>query len=298
MVVDWCSIENPFSEQCVYVSYHVHLMLTTQTKKHVARTARKHLSSSSAGRRIRVSESDVFITSYPKSGNTWVRFLVANMLHPDGSTDFYNINRRVPDIYTLPDHKLSEIESPRYLKSHEYFDPRYPKVLYVVRDVRSVAVSYFHHLKLVGSISNDTDIGEFVVDFLDGRVNQYGSWKENVLSWIRLRGKDESRFKLIRYEDLKANCVSEMATICSYFQIEKSQEELQSISGLSSFVRMQKLEKKGIDKKMLSKKHRSTKAGFVRTGSTSDWKEVLDAESILKINKDCGELLQELGYQK
>lgn len=273
-------------------------MLSTSLRKRIGRTARKHLSGASAARRVSVAEGDVFITRYPKSGNTWVRFLIANMLHPDGTTDFHNINKRVPDIYTLPDHKLSDIESPRYLKSHEYFDPRYPKVLYVVRDVRSVVVSYYHHLRLVEAIPDEQSIDEFASRFLAGGVNRYGSWKENVLSWIRVRENEDNRFKLIRYEDLKSNCVSELGTICSYLQVEKTDEELSSIAALSSFDRMKALEKQGIDKKMLSKKHRTSKTGFVRSGGTTDWREALSAEAIEKIDDDCGDLLRELGYKE
>lgn len=271
-------------------------MLATQIRKSIVGTARRHLSSASAGRRVSVSDSDVFVTSYPKSGNTWVRFLIANMLHPDGTTDFFNINQRVPDIYTLPDHKLLEIKSPRYLKSHEYFDPRYPQVLYIVRDVRSVVVSYYNHLQLIGSIAEDESIDDFVCRFLDGKVNRYGSWKENVLSWVRVRDKDDSRFMLVRYEDLKENCVAEIESIAAFLKVEKTQEELQAIADLSSFSRMKTLEKSGIDKKMLSKKHRNAKSGFVRSGGTSDWKQALSSESLDRITRDCGDLLGELGY--
>ena len=271
-------------------------MLSTHLRKRIVGTARRHLSSASAGRRVSVSDSDVFVTSYPKSGNTWVRFLIANTLHPDGTTDFFNINQRVPDIYTLPDHKLLELASPRYLKSHEYFDPRYPSVLYVVRDVRSVIVSYFNHLQLIGSIPENESIDDFVGRFLSGNVNRYGSWKENVLSWIRVRECDNSRFKLIRYEDLKSDCVVELGSIATYLNLEKSQEELQTIAELSSFKRMKELEKNGIDKTMLSKKHRNVKAGFVRSGGTSDWEQALSSRSMDRIYEDCGDLLNELGY--
>jgi hypothetical protein len=271
-------------------------MLVTQLKKSIVASARKHLSNASAGRRVSVSDTDVFVTSYPKSGNTWVRFLIANMLHPDGTTDFYNINQRVPDIYTMPDRKLLELGAPRYLKSHEYFDPRYPQVLYVVRDVRSVVVSYYNHLQLIGSIADDESIDDFVKRFIDGKMSRYGSWKENVLSWIRVRGQDVSRFKLVRYEDLKADCVFELESISAFLNLDKSSQQLRDIAELSSFSRMKALEQNGIDKTMLSKRYRHVEGGFVRSGGTSDWKQALSPESIDEITKDCGDLLGELGY--
>jgi hypothetical protein len=270
-------------------------MIPVTIKRTISRTARRHLVKSVAGRRVTVLESDVYITSYPKSGNTWVRFLIANMLHQDGSTDFYNINHRVPDIYTLTDHNLAEIPSPRYLKSHEYFDPRYPKVVYVVRDVRSVVVSLYYHLLLLGKIENG-EMNAFVSVFLDGKVNRYGSWRENVLSWTSVRKKNPNKFMLVRYEDLKANCVGELGRVSDFLSLKKSADDLHSIVELSSFTRMKALEKQGIDKMMLGKKHRGIDSGFVRSGAVSEWNEALSEEALDMIYKDCGELLVELGY--
>src|SRR5436305_10030174 len=34
-------------------------------------------------RNLKILPDDRFLVSYPKSGNTWVRFLVANLLHPE-----------------------------------------------------------------------------------------------------------------------------------------------------------------------------------------------------------------------
>jgi hypothetical protein len=36
-----------------------------------------------AGRNLTVFPDDTFIVSYPRSGNTWTRFWIANLLHPE-----------------------------------------------------------------------------------------------------------------------------------------------------------------------------------------------------------------------
>jgi len=38
---------------------------------------------------------DLFLVSYPKSGNTWCRFMLAQIMHPDLKIDFTNIDRLV-----------------------------------------------------------------------------------------------------------------------------------------------------------------------------------------------------------
>ena len=50
-----------------------------------------------AGRNTVVFPDDTFIVSYPKSGNTWTRFLVANLAYPNQKVDFTTINRLIAD---------------------------------------------------------------------------------------------------------------------------------------------------------------------------------------------------------
>jgi hypothetical protein len=38
------------------------------------------------------------IASYPRSGSTWVRFILSNLLHPEESHDFDSVNQIIPDI--------------------------------------------------------------------------------------------------------------------------------------------------------------------------------------------------------
>jgi len=59
-----------------------------------------------AGRRLTVLSDDTFIVSYPRSGNTWARFLIANFFYDEVS--FANID----DILTI---KLIIISLNKYI---------------------------------------------------------------------------------------------------------------------------------------------------------------------------------------
>lgn len=87
----------------------------------------KALGRTPAGRGLTVFPNDIFLVSYFRSGSTWSRFLFGNLIHKQAVT-FTNMKRLVPIIYELPDRKLRGL--PRILKSHECFDPRYPRVIH------------------------------------------------------------------------------------------------------------------------------------------------------------------------
>ena len=125
------------------------------------------------GRQIDVLKNDIFLVSYPKSGNTWLRFLIGNVLFED--FNFKNMEELIPDIYVNNNSKLKKFTSPRILKSHEYFDPRYSKVIYIVRDPRSVFVSYFEYRKKMNKFKKDASYKDFIDTFIKGNFDGFGS---------------------------------------------------------------------------------------------------------------------------
>src|ERR1035438_4061948 len=108
------------------------------------RGAKRALGLHYPGRNLDVLPDDVFILSFPKSGNTWTRFLIANLIYPETPADFSNINRLIPDPEAMSKRDLAKMPRPRIIKSHQYFDPRYPRIIFIVRDPRDVLLSTYH----------------------------------------------------------------------------------------------------------------------------------------------------------
>ncbi|MGA2389734.1 MAG: sulfotransferase domain-containing protein [Candidatus Sulfotelmatobacter sp.] len=255
-----------------------------------------------AGRGVTVFPDDIFLVSYPRSGNTWTRFLLGNLIYQKDPITFTNIESKIPEIYFNPDRFLRRLPRPRILKSHECFQPHYPRVIYVVRDPRDVAISYYHHNVKARNISDDYSISKFVRRFMAGEFDpKFGSWRDNVLSWTALRTGDP-RFLMLRYEDMKVNPVTVLESVvtflkrCSFREFDSSPNAIQRAIELSSPERMRALEKQESNRWILTRGTRSDKP-FVRSAVAGNWKSQLDQESVATIESAWGGLMHNLGYE-
>ncbi len=204
------------------------------------RSARGALGYGHAGRFATIRQDDILFVSYPRSGNTWLRFLASNLSDPTSPADFLNIEHRVPDIYLNSDRAMLRLTAPRILKSHEGFDPRYGRVLYIVRDPRDVVTSYFRWQVRSGSVAVSCSPSHFLPRFLEGEP-PFGSWQTHVGSWWGARTKDPT-FLLIRYEDMLADPVELAKHLCEFLGIERSAAEITLAVENSNRSNMQRLE--------------------------------------------------------
>jgi len=255
-----------------------------------------------AGRNLTVFPDDVFVVSYPRSGNTWTRFLISNLIYQDEPTTFVNIESRIPEIYFNADHKMRALERPRILKSHECFQPHYKRVIYIVRDPRDVAVSFYHHNVKAGNISEDYAMDDFIPRFIAAEFDsRWGCWQDSVVSWLTLR-QGLPTFLMLRYEDMKTDPHGQLLRVadflrqCSFRQVDASQEKIQRAVDLSTPDRMRALEKEQGDKWVLTEKTRLDKP-FIRSAKSGGWKSTLSQKAVSMIESAWGATMNELGYE-
>lgn len=246
------------------------------------------------GRNLLVFPDDVFIVSYPKSGNTWTRFLVANLAYPHEQVNFANINRLIPDPEAFSKREMTRLPRPRYIKSHQYFDPRYQKIVCVVRDPRDVALSQYHFHRKRRLVQDEAPVEQFITRFVAGSTTPYGSWGENVGSWLATR-QGRPDFLLLRYEDMMAHPIEELAKLAVFLGIEAGVPQLEQVVARSSADQMRKLEHQQAH---LWSSTRDTRQDvpFVREAKAGGWKSGLSQASVAEIEEAWGHLMQFLGY--
>lgn len=247
------------------------------------------------GRNLAVFPDDVFILSFPKSGNTWTRFLIANLAYPETPADFSNINRLTPDPESLSKRELARMPRPRIIKSHQYFHPNYKRVIYVVRDPRDVAVSQFHFHRKRKLIEDDYPIEKFVTRFVAGQTAPYGSWGDNVASWLSTR-HNRPGFLLLRYEDMLEDAARELGKVAAFLEIPPDPGRIQNAVKRSSAEEMRKLEK---SQALLWSSTKETRQDvpFVRSAKAGGWRESLPEAAVAELEAAWGHLMPYLGYE-
>ena len=273
-------------------------------------------------RAIPIRADDIFIVSFFKSGNTWTRFLLGNLLNPVTSITFQSIERTSPDIYQYPYREYAKLPSPRVIKSHECFDPRYRRVIYIVRDPRDVAVSLYHFLRKIKSIDDTFPLSTYASEwFLQGKGSGR-NWREHVTSWLlnpktfaRVSGfvQEESgsgnhlsldnlgacghgrQFLLLRYEDLLSDPYGNLVRIANFLGLKVSDDQIASAVERSSASEMRKLEQTDRDRWFMTQ-HSRKDINFVREAKAEQWRTALPQEAIAKIEAAWGRTMQVLGY--
>jgi hypothetical protein len=187
-----------------------------------------------------VRPSDVFVSSYPRSGTTLTQWLVYLLGHdasalPEHLTKASPWFERSLAIGELSAKDLERYESPRIFKSHlpREWLPDGARYVYVERDVQDVLVSYFHFYRSYLGFEGTFD--DFYRRFMDGRV-QYGSWFEHVEGWRARRGDGD--ILVVRYEQLLSERRAEAERIASFLNWDCDERNIARAVAESSFEAM------------------------------------------------------------
>jgi len=277
----------------------------------------------------------VWIASYPKSGNTWVRsFLTAYYYCKDGVFDINNLIK-IQDYpnkqFFKNEVKKGEIHKHweesqinivnqkkiKFLKTHNslisafgknFTEPKYTLgVIYIIRDPRNVITSVKNHNdfktyeEALNMMQNDNAvISDYSYLNNHAKTNIINSWRINYQSWLR---NNYYRRILIKYEDMLKNpyqtfrdIVIFVNTICK-FNDNFDEKKLNNSIETTSFKKLQELENQGKFTESVYSIHDNRKVKFFNQGPDNDWKKNLSHELILKMNDYYKDDLKKFNYE-
>jgi hypothetical protein len=233
-----------------------------------------------------IFSDDVWLVSYPKSGNTWGRFLIGTLMNPLEPITFDNVEQRIPDLYRNTNEELRRIARPRLIKSHEPNFGEYPKTIYFVRDPRAVFVSYYFFMKRTKIIPDERPMEAMLYSFISGEIG-FGRWDEHVQGWIRARN-----VLIVRYEDMIFDIRHEAHRMLEFLHLHVNEETLAQAIERSSADQMRKLE---LNSPSFSSGQRRD-IPFVRKAAADSWQTELDAGLANVIQGSFAATMQQVGY--
>ena len=275
----------------------------------------------------------IWLASYPKSGNTFLRSLLASYFYSEnGVFEFeqlkkieqfpvnenfekigININDKfeVAKNYIKAQEEINKTKKLSFWKTHSSFCKLYDKynfsdlknslgVIYIVRDPRNVVSSFARHNSKSINETVELLINDLATGNEKNEVEVYlGSWNFNYNSWKVF--KNSNRYLLIRYEDLindTENVYIKILRFINDLSKLKSSININKIRKVvksTTFSQMKKLEEEqGFEESKVNDLGKTVK--FFNLGPKNNWKNLLSSQIIKKIENKFNKEMLELGY--
>jgi len=225
--------------------------------------------------------SDVFVSTYPKCGTTWMQHIV--WLLADGGRPLradQRMTEAFPHLEEVGRELVERRPEPRLIKTHLGFSltPHHPRARYiwVARNPFDCAVSFFHHTR--GFVQHydfaDGTFDDFFECFIDGRVD-FGSYFDHLASWGARR--DAPNLLFTTFEAMRADPRGVVVEVGRFLggAFEASVDDpavLERVLAHSSFASMRE------DQQRWSSARAADAPPFVRKGEVGDWESCFSSE--------------------
>ncbi|XP_053176760.1 sulfotransferase family 5A, member 1 [Scomber japonicus] len=231
-------------------------------------------------------DTDILIVSYPKSGTTWMQEIVT-LISSRGDPQF---SKTVPNWTRAPwleQHYCAAVleassATPRVITTHlpyhllgHALQGSKAKVIYVSRNPKDVASSFYHFHKIANFLPEADSFQEFLNRFLEGKL-LFGSWFDHVKGWTSQLAT-VSNLLHITYEEMSLDLQGAIKKVSSFLQCSLVEDELNNCVKHCSFNSMKDNNMVNytlIDKEIID----HSKGAFMRRGKIGDWTNLFTEE--------------------
>lgn len=234
--------------------------------------------------------NDIFLASYPRSGSTWTRFVLYEILAREPSS-FDNVNRGIPEngIQWLAEPLLPG--EGRLIKTHEPYRHEYRRAIYLVRDMRDVIFSQYSRERELGILYDDFD--GYLSKFLQGKISGFGAWQKHIDSWLESPLPRRGDLLLLKFEDFRKDMEPAINRMLDFFGVEVRPDAVRAAIANNT---LEKMREKELQSRTLHQARGGEEGRFVRKGSVGGWREKLTDEQLQMIDAHAGEAFGRLGY--
>jgi hypothetical protein len=270
----------------------------------------------------------IWLASYPKSGNTWMRSFLHNLFRNsvepidinditdfcigDSGAQWYKRRAGGRDIKDLTPEEIGKIRplvhqdfttvfpDSVFVKTHNYLGewggvPLHTMDvtaggIYILRNPLDVVISVSHHFgeTLDEAIAHMANDAMMTGGTDSHVVEVHRSWSTHVKSWTE---HPSPQLLVLRYEDLLRKPRKYFKQVSTFLGLKPSTERLERAIRNSSFKML-----KAIEEKKGFKERPKTAQSFFREGRAEQWREVLTPDQVRQIIRDHHVQMERFGY--
>lgn len=232
-----------------------------------------------------LTPNDALLATYPRSGSTWMRFLLYESLTGQSA------NFDVVNTHTGRNARRVLPGGGRVVGTHDPYSHGDRKVVYLARDPRSVVVSEY---KLARRQGSKQSFDEFFLAFLEGNTNPFGSWADHVQYWMTSVPARRGHLLVVKFEELRSEPKETLARVTNFLGVPLDPPTIEAVVRNNAVERMRA--KEDVAPKDTFKRARSHEIRFVNEGATQGWQQQISAAQADLLRERMQPSLDLLGY--